>query len=223
MKVYVSWASVKEAEKGALKLSEWANGLDAKQDKDLIANLQLSETMPEYEEYLSIQADAPQYDRINQDILAVSITTPKLDRTVKYQLSKRLAGAGKLSVALAVKSHLLKTFESEWEYKNEKPEGNVTIVGLPGIHQFLETLQQAAAVMGSPFPPCFSKTEVLRLPDNTKEMLDAAAVNSEDDVKQKFVKALTGWHPKASAIRDNLLAVSYGMLMGWEIKDDDTF
>jgi len=94
---------------------------------------------------------------------------------------------------------------------------------LPGIHQFLETLQQAAAAMGSPFPPCFSKTEVLRLPDNTKEVLDAAAVNSEEAVKNKFVKVLTGWHPTASASRDNLLAVSYGMLMGWEIKDDDTF
>lgn len=223
MKVYVSWASVKEAEKGALKLGEWADSLDPKKDKDLIENLQLKTTLPEYEEYLSIQADAPQYDRINQDILAVSITTPKLDRTVKYQLSKRLAGAGKLSVALAVKSHLLKTFEGEWEYNNEKPAGNVTIVGLPGIHQFLETLQQAAAAMGSPFPPCFSKTEVLRLPDNTKEVLDAAAVNSEEAVKNKFVKVLTGWHPTASASRDNLLAVSYGMLMGWEIKDDDTF
>lgn len=222
MKVYVSWASVKEADSAALKLGEWANSLDPKEDKDLIENLQLKTTLPEYEEYLSIQADAPQYDRINQDILAVSITTPKLDRTVKYQLSKRLAGAGKLSVALAVKSHLLKTFEGEWEYKNEKPEGNVTIVGLPGIHQFLETLQQAAAVMGSPFPPCFSKTEVLRLPNNTKEVLDAAAVNSEEAVKNKFVKALTGWHPTASASRDNLLAVSYGMLMGWENKNDDT-
>lgn len=119
MKVYVSWASVKEADSAALKLSEWADSLDPKEDKDLIENLQLKTTLPEYEEYLGIQADAPQYDRINQDILAVSITTPKLDRTVKYQLSKRLAGAGKLSVALAVKSHLLKTFEGEWEYKNE--------------------------------------------------------------------------------------------------------
>lgn len=73
MKVYVSWASVKEAEKGALKLGEWADGLDAKKDKDLIASLKLSNTMPEYEEYLAVQADAPQYDPINQDLLAISI------------------------------------------------------------------------------------------------------------------------------------------------------
>ncbi len=223
MKVYVSWASVKEAEKSALKLGEWVNGLKQKEDKDLIESLNLANTMPEYEEYLSIQADAPQYDRINQDILAVSISTPQLGRTVKYQLSKRLAGAGKLSVALAVRSHLLKTFTGEWEYDLEKPKGNVTLVGLPGIHQFMETLQQATAVMGSPFPPCFSKTELLRLPSNTKEVLDAAAVNSEDDVKEKYVKVLTGWHPASSASRDNLVAVSYGMLMGWETKNDDTF
>jgi len=220
MKVYVSWASVKEAEIGAVKLGEWADSLSPKADKDLITSLKLSNTMPEYEEYLAVQADAPQYDPINQDLLAVSISTPQLGRTVKYQLSKRLSGAGKLSVALAVRSHLLKTFSGEWEYDSEKPKGNVTLVGLPGIHQFLQNLQHATAAMGSPFPPCFSKTKVLTLPNNTKSVLDAAAVNSEDDVKEKYVKVLTGWHPTASASRDNLVAVSYGMLMGWEVNTD---
>tara|TARA_R110000765_G_scaffold95705_4_gene180183 strand:+ start:381 stop:1067 length:687 start_codon:yes stop_codon:yes gene_type:complete len=224
MKVYVSWASVKEAESGALVLGEWADSLnkqaDKDKDKELLESLKLVNTLPEYEDYLSVQADAPQYDNINQDLLAVSISTPQLGRTVKYQLSKRLAGAGKLSVALAVRSHLLKTFSGEWEYDSEKPKGNVTLVGLPGIRQFLQTLQQATAVTGNPFPPCFDKAQVLVLPDNVHQVLDAAAVNSPDDVKQKYVKVLTGWRPRASASRDNLVAVSYGMLMGWEVNTD---
>lgn len=224
MKVYVSWASVKEAERGALKLGEWADGLDPKKDKDLINSLKLSNTMPEYEEYLSVQADAPQYDPINQDLLAISISTPKLGRTVKYQLDKRLSGAGKLSVALAARSHLLKTFAGEWDYGNEQPKGNVTIVGLRGIRQFLLTLQQATAVMGSPFPTCFDRTDVLELPENTRQVLDAAAVNADEDSREKYVKVLTGWSPYASASRDNLVSVSYGMLMGWEVTaDGDTF
>ena len=222
MKVYVSWASVKEAENGALKLGEWADGLSPKQDKDLIEKLKLSNTMPEYEEYLAVQADAPKYDKLNQNLLAVRFVTPKLGRTVSYNLAKRLPDSGKLPVSVAARSHLLKTFEGEWDYAKEKPQGNVTFVGHTGTKLFLDNLSYACAAIGHPFPPCFEHSEV-REYGTVRDVLDAAAVNEQDAAeKAKYVDMLTGWMgPGSSAARDGALMLSFGFLMGWEVAEDD--
>jgi len=224
MNVYVSWAYTGEARKAEERLVEWVDSLGkkTKAEKELLARLTPELCLPELIEFKELEADAPQYDKLNQNLLAVRFVTPKLGRTVTYQLGKRMPGSGKLALSLAARSHLLKTFEGEWEYESEKPKGKVTFVGHSGTGDFLTALRFACAAMGHPFPPCFEYAEV-REYEGVREVLDAAAVNQQAEAeKAKYVDLLTGWlGPGASAARDGSTILSFGFLMGWEVAADD--
>ena len=145
MNVYVSWAYTGEARKAEERLVEWVDSLGkkTKAEKELLARLTPELCLPELIEFKELEADAPQYDKLNQNLLAVRFVTPKLGRTVTYQLGKRMPGSGKLALSLAARSHLLKTFEGEWEYESEKPKGKVTFVGHSGTGDFLTALRFA--------------------------------------------------------------------------------
>jgi hypothetical protein len=226
MNVYVSWAYTVEAGKAEERLGEWVTSLSkkTKAEKELIACLTPELCLPEYVEFKGLEADAPQLDKLNRDLLSVRFVTPQLGRTVTYQLSKRMAGCGKLPMSLAARSHLLKTFEGEWEYDANLPKGHVTFVGLPGVKDFLLRLKYCCAALGHPFPTCFSASSVLELPSDQecRDVLDAAAYNQEDKADQgKYVEMLTGWMGTgASAARDGVIALTLGLLLGWEGSTD---
>jgi hypothetical protein len=224
MNVYVSWAYMNEAQKAEERLATWSEELNTKKkaDKDLRAKLTPELCLPELAEFRQVESDAPQYDKLNQNLLAVKLVTPSLGRTVSYQLSRRMPGAGKLPLSLAVRSHLLKTFEGEWDYNKAAPAGRVRFIGHPGTKDFLEALDHACVALGHPFPACFADAEVREYAD-VREVLDATAVNETDAVaKEKLVAMLTGWMgPAASAIRDNTTILAYGFLRGWEVEEDE--
>lgn len=221
MNVYVSWAYTANAANAEERLVEWAANLqllgDDKKDKELVSKLNAENCLPEYFSFQKVKDDSLRYDKLNQNLLAVRFFTPKLKYFANFTLGKRLPNSKKLPVSLAAKSYLLKTFKGEWDYRMDKPKGNLTFVGHQGTGLFLENLSYACAAMGKPFPLCFEKTQV-REYSKIRDVLDAAAVNATDkEEEEKYKNMLMGWSgPGASAAKDGSMLLSFSYLMGWE-------
>lgn len=227
MYVFVSWAFVDLAEHADDQRNFWVDGLSGKTkaDKALAEKLTTEFCLPEYfhlQKAIAANDDLAEglpLDDLNSQLLGVKFFSPGQNKSVKYQLHRRLPPEVTQPVSLASRSFLLKNCPGEWSATHTK--GAVTLVGFEGLKDFLRHLAFSCAAIGAPLPPSlWNSAKIIELPGSEcRDLVESLAKNAKD-AKQREVwqEAILGWFsPGASAIKDaevlRLAAASLGMLV----------
>jgi len=228
MYIYVSWASVPEAEVAeSTRMEQVTRAKKSKRAEDqAFAELMTAAyCLPEYQAYQLVmqqlnltRAELP-LDSLNRNLLAARFVAPSLEKVSTFQLSRRLPVEGSLPVSLAIRAFLLNSFSDEWADTTAAPR--VTFVGLEGLPQFFESLALACGALGQPLPVRLwrdSPKLVLPKDDVLREFVAACADNqSQPEAKAKYTALTSGWMGTgASADRDSALLLASAFKLGYE-------
>jgi len=231
MNVFVSWATVTQAEAGSDNFfqqafppsKKGATTVAADAPVHILHRSKVKLYLPEYSEYLEIkQKTLDELDLINADILAIQFVIPALEKVVTYQLAKRVPGDNKLSVSLAARSFLLNTFSGEWD--NENNSKRVVFIGLAGLKGFMQKFAYACAVLGQALPLSLwrNNSQIIELIDQLPAagFINACANNAKlTDAGVEYYKLVEEFETVgigASAARDSsiLLAIAFKLGFG---------
>ncbi len=227
MYIYVSWASVPEAEAAESERISWVTRAKKSKRAEDQAFAELTTAaycLPEYQAYqLTMQqlnltrADLP-LDLLNRNILAARFVAPSLEKVSTFQLSRRLPVESNLPVSLAIRAFLLNSFPDEWSDTATAPR--VTFVGLDGMPQFFESLALACGALGQPLPVRLwrdSPQLVLPKDEVLREFISACAANqSQPEAKAKYEALTSGWlGTGASADRDSAILLAAAVKLGY--------
>lgn len=231
MDIFLSWCYTATAEEADMTRQEWLQKVEGSEDpadQDFAAVLTREHCLPEYAQYLGINANRTERkDTFTENLLAVRAAIPQLRVTRTYKLASRLAGKAGLPVAVALRNWLLNISGGEWtgDLSRHKPF-NVTFIGLPGLKQFLQNWALACAVHSQFLPvDLWLQNPHVELPESLdlRQLLTACGVAATDPGKAEAFRNLTrGWFgPGASAVRDEHILLAASMGLGFKgVRDD---
>jgi hypothetical protein len=216
MYIYVSWAYLDAAERVAKSQSK------AKTAKGKPTETSPVKPLPEYQKYLeALESKKGVVPSADANLLAIWFVVPSLGEVQLFELSSRVTGDKKLSVAVSARNWLVSTFSKVWNNDLSAPKSiPISFVGLHGLHDFFHNWAMACAAHGQPLPldlwqaspkyELFADDKLLSFLENCAEL------QSTKEDKDKYQEIISKWSETgASAEIDSYILLTSALRLGF--------